>query len=128
MGIIFNSDKCTQFFETSAKFGHWHLTVRLLDHKMLRKFLTVGFGVANPIGLLLVKALVVAAVVKLEIGSLYTSSCLVGLTGSARFDACLFQKPSFKVRTENRTVLGMRIPREAEAEHRTRIHSQNSST
>ncbi|CAK9192615.1 unnamed protein product [Sphagnum troendelagicum] len=95
---------------------------------MLRKFLTVGFGVANPIGLLLVKALVVAAVVKLEIGSLYTSSCLVGLTGSARFDACLFQKPSFKVRTENRTVLGMRIPREAEAEHRTRIHSQNSST
>jgi hypothetical protein len=41
---------------------------------MLRKFLTVGFGVANPIGLLLVKALVVAAVVKLEIVSLYISS------------------------------------------------------
>jgi hypothetical protein len=40
---------------------------------MLRKFLTVGFGVANPIGLLLVKGLVVAAVVKLEIGSLCTS-------------------------------------------------------
>lgn len=72
---------------------------------MLRKFLTVGFDVANPIGLLLVKALVVAAVVvKLEIGSLYTSSFVVGLPGSARFDACLLQKPSFKARTENRTV------------------------
>jgi hypothetical protein len=72
---------------------------------MLRKFLIVGFGVANPIGLLLVKALVVAAVVvKLEIGSLYTSSFVVGLPGSARFDACLLQKPSFKARTENRTV------------------------
>lgn len=86
---------------------------------MLRKVLTLGFGVANPIGLLLVKALVVAAVVKLEIGSLYTSSFVVGPPGSARFDACLLQKPSFKVRTENRTVLRMRIPREAEAEHRT---------
>jgi hypothetical protein len=95
---------------------------------MLRKFLTVGFGVANPIGLLLVKALVVAAVVKLEIGSLYTSSFVVGLPGTARFDACLLQKPSLQVRTVNRTVLRMRIPREAEAEHRTQIHSQNSST